>query len=220
MQTALTVAGVVIRQDSKGRYSLNDFHRACGGADKHQPANWLRLQQTKELVSELESEIPQIRGIATKQGTGTFVARELVFAYAMWVSPAFHLKVIRTFDRAAATAIDWRKERSRAASTTKVANDILKMVRAEAGKDTEGKHYMSEQKLVNWSVSGEFKGLDRDALSADDLALLAYLEERNAVLIGRGIAYEQRKPMLSQYAKDWRMARAMPALVQQSAEAR
>lgn len=76
----------------------------------------------------------------------------------------------------------------------------------------------SEARLVNWALAGEFKGLDRDALSADDLALLAYLEERSAVLIGRGIAYEQRKPMLSQYAKDWRMARAMPALAGPIAE--
>lgn len=109
---------------------------------------------------------------------------------------------------------DWRKLRHEAASTYKVMGAILQMTRADDGKPTAPHHFSNEARLVNFTVSGEFKSLDRDALSAADLALLAHLEERNAVLIGRGIAYDQRKTMLTQYAMDWRVARALPELQQ------
>lgn len=95
----LTIADTAIRQDAEGRYCLNDLHRASGAEAKHQPANWLRLQQTQDLAAELDREaIPQNRGIESRQGLGTFVRKELVYAYAMWISPAFHLKVIRAYD--------------------------------------------------------------------------------------------------------------------------
>jgi hypothetical protein len=99
-----------------GLYSLNDLHRASGEAAKHKPANWLALQQTEDLIRELvdagnpaskenqtftrDNIIRVVRGGSGQQGT--FVCKELVYAYAMWISPAFHLQVIRAFDAMAA----------------------------------------------------------------------------------------------------------------------
>ncbi|HHA2501851.1 TPA: KilA-N domain-containing protein [Stenotrophomonas maltophilia] len=94
----MMIAGVQIHRDAGGRYSLNDLHRAAGGEVRHRPATWLQNQQTKDLVTEIEKDgIPSIQA---KQGLGTYVAKELVYAYAMWISPAFHLKVIRAYDAA------------------------------------------------------------------------------------------------------------------------
>jgi len=99
----LQIANVGIKQDDHGRYCLNDLHRAAGGEKKHQPSDWLRTQQAVELIKEVE--IPGNPGIESKQGLGTFVCKELVYAYAMWISPAFHLKVIRTFDAVATNTL-------------------------------------------------------------------------------------------------------------------
>ena len=95
--TDLIVANVAIRQDAEGRYCLNDLHKAAGGERRHEINLWLRNQQTKELIEELENtQIPVF--ILRGRNGGTFVAKELVYAYAMWISPAFHLKVIRAYD--------------------------------------------------------------------------------------------------------------------------
>ena len=101
----LTIADTAIRQDAEGRYCLNDLHRAAGGEKRHQPSDWLRLKNTQDLVAELTVPgIPgtqQIQPLAVMQGgllQGTYVVKELVYAYAMWISPAFHLKVIRAYD--------------------------------------------------------------------------------------------------------------------------
>lgn len=95
----LVLADRAIRADSEGRYCINDLHRAAGGEPRHRPGYWLELEQTKSLAAEIEKAgLPAIRA---KQKVGTFVARELVYAFAMWISPAFHLQVIRSFDAAA-----------------------------------------------------------------------------------------------------------------------
>ena len=94
MNAQISVANVSIRQFN-GLYSINDLHRAAGKERKHEPHAWLRSQQTIELIKELEKT--QNCVIQSKQGLGTFVSKELVVHYGMWISPAFSLKVIRAF---------------------------------------------------------------------------------------------------------------------------
>lgn len=62
----------------------------------------LSSQQTVELVHELTNTqnlgVDPVSVIHGGNERGTYVCKELVYAYAMWISPSFHLKVIRTFD--------------------------------------------------------------------------------------------------------------------------
>ena len=97
----IAIEGLTIRQDAEGRYCLNDLHKASGGNNRARPSLWLENAQTRELVAELEAGIPAIKAVQIIKGrgiTGTYVCKELVYAYAMWISPAFNLKVIRAFD--------------------------------------------------------------------------------------------------------------------------
>ena len=50
----------------------------------------------------------------------------------------------------------------------------------------------------------EFESIDRDSLGADELDMLASLENRNSVLIGRDVDRETRKEVLLQMASDMR----------------
>ncbi|MBV5311127.1 KilA-N domain-containing protein [Chromatium okenii] len=62
----ITIDNFIIHQDADGRYCLNDLHAASGGKDKDQPSNWMRAQQTQDLIAELSKSLilrdPQIRG--------------------------------------------------------------------------------------------------------------------------------------------------------------
>ncbi|MDG6254847.1 KilA-N domain-containing protein [Glaesserella parasuis] len=80
-------------------HCLNDCHQASGNLQKHKPVLFLRLDSTKELIEEIQKEDPTTQPLKTLRGTqgGTYACEELVLAYAMWISPKFHLVVLRAF---------------------------------------------------------------------------------------------------------------------------
>lgn len=203
---ALTIADTAIRQDAEGRYCLNDLHRAAGGEKRHQPSDWLRLKQTQELIAELA--VPGIPGTLKNQplaviqgGTqqGTYVAKELVYAYAMWISAVFHLKVIRAYDalvaqpaapaipqtlpealRLAAEAIE---ERDRLALAHKASSEALAIA---APKAQALDRIAADDKALTVTQASKVLGVKRDTLT-NWLSANGWMYRQN----GSWVAYQQ-----------------------------
>lgn len=105
----LVIGEFSIRQDEDGRYCLNDLHKAGGDLRKDRPGFFIENEKTQELIAAIEDEnydagnpasckkaVNIIRGRGKEQGT--YVVKELVYSYAMWISAKFHLQVIRAYD--------------------------------------------------------------------------------------------------------------------------
>lgn len=115
----LVLGGFSIRQDDEGRYSLADLHKASGNLAKHKPSNFLRVEQTQDLINEIEQgsnisfgDLDQcsnmrsaVKVINGGNSRGTYAVKEMVYAYAMWISAKFHLQVIRAYD---ALVMQWQ----------------------------------------------------------------------------------------------------------------
>lgn len=103
---AIAISNVAIRQTENNLYNLNDLHKASGGENRHKPSLWLQNQQTSDLIDEiskagnpaLDKNQQVIQVVKGGNKRGTYACKELVYAYATWISAKFFLQVIRTFD--------------------------------------------------------------------------------------------------------------------------
>lgn len=64
------------------------------------------------------------------------------------------------------------------------------------------KQQTRKHQLVDWALTGSFNTLHRDFLNKAQLTLLAKIEAHNAVLLGHGLAYDVRKPILKAFADE------------------
>lgn len=213
--STLVLATVLIRQDAQGRYCLNDLHKASGSLDKDQPSMFLRNKQTQDLAQELNyANLQSLEAIQTIEGRkgGTYVVKELVYAYAMWISPRFHLQVIRAYDElvnqkvALASKLPVRHD---ARVEYKPMQEALRQAREEVGKETKHFHYSNEADMLNRIILGktskqyrEYHGLlegksVRDTLTVTELAAFADLERANKTFLDMGYSFEERKEKLS-----------------------
>lgn len=165
--TALAIANIHIRQDADGRYLLSDLHRAAGGELRHRPSTWAQNAQTRALVDALNAEataagasrnsVTPLNRVNDGTANGTYVVRELVYAYAMWISPEFHLAVIRAYDAAqhAAPKVD---------PTTLSRRDLLKLA-------LQAEEELAEARAAVAELQPKAAALDRIATARGSLCI-------------------------------------------------
>ena len=199
--SSIIISDIKIHMDAEGRYSLNDLHKASGKERRHEPAAWLRLDQTNELVKEIlntqmcvfkngdnsNSAESQIKNpMDSKKGRygGTCVCKELVYSYAMWISAAFSLKVIRAYD---ALVTGYQNEAVRIAKTTVCERtplrDAVNMLVGKKGLRYDDAYTMVHQRFNIDSI---------DELSLDQIPLAIEYIHR-VILEGEYIQNETKK---------------------------
>jgi hypothetical protein len=198
-------------------YSLNDLEKVAisNGVTKNiSPSEWMKLQVTQEAIDILIHENPAIKIIETKAGRygGTFACKELVYAYAMWVSADFLIHVIRAYD-AMHSASNEEQTRLRDRQTARLeCHDLKKAIEdryTRRGTKPATYNFSNEFNMINKIVLGEtakkFKeshGLDpnamlRDYLSAIEIKAVLDLQATSRVLCDLDFNYDQRKEKLT-----------------------
>lgn len=209
----------LIKADFNGhamQFNDSGWFNATAAAEKFgkRPVNWLELSTTDSYMSAMSSQLKvsksDLLDIKKGRGGGTWLHPKLAVAFARWLSDDFAVWCDLQIDKIIHgdnDSIDWGMLRHASKSSNKVANEILQMVRQEQGKETKNFHYANEAKLVNFALTGKFESIDRDKLSKDDLDTIASLENKNSVLIGRGVDRETRKEILCQMAESAKIKR-------------
>ncbi|UXY08997.1 KilA-N domain-containing protein [Kosakonia sp. ML.JS2a] len=204
----IVIFDVAVKQDKEGRFCLNDLHKAAGSERRNDPHDWLRLKQTSELVQELSDTGIPVTTIRGGKVQGTYVCKELVYAYAMWISAKFHLHVIRTFDAIAAKEQIRVSYRDTARLEYKPMTDAIKHERETQGKQISPHHFSNEADLINrlalgmtaakFRVHHEIgkKEPIRDYLTPEQIHCITELQRANTVFISMGWDFEQRKEVL------------------------
>ncbi len=171
-------------------------------------------------------------GIRAKTGRygGTFAHRDIAYEFLSYLSPTFKLYVIKEFQRLKqneAKSLNWEIKRILSKVNYKIHADAIKnhLVPLKV-QDTkfESLYYASEADLLNmalfsttakeWRESNpDLKGNMRDYATAEQLLVLANLENLNAEFIKMGFPKEDRLRKLNDVAiYQMQLLVAMPSM--------
>ncbi|WP_052405918.1 KilA-N domain-containing protein [Paraburkholderia heleia] len=206
---------IVCAEFNGNEYEFHEdgWFNATAAAKRHgkEPSDWLALPSTKDYIAALDEESNAGKSgiwFRTKrgQGGGTWMHPELAVEFARWLDARFAVwcnRQIRALLAGEHPHFGRIRSRHAAAASNKYLRSMIERVREADGKDTKAHHFINECTLVNFIVSGEYVGLDRDAMPMQVLDFLAEAEGYNAMLYARGKSREDRIKMLAKFRRTW-----------------
>ena len=156
-----------------------------------------------------------------KYGGGTFAHRDIAINFCYWLSPTFQLYLIKEFQRLkeqeaeqSRGVLDWNVRRTLAKINYHIHSDAVQMHLIPpkiAALKLGGMVYASEADMLNVALFGftakqwqlanpTLKGNIRDYATAEQLLVLANLENLNAHLIKERLAQDERLQKLNEVA--------------------
>lgn len=159
-------------------------------------------------------------GIISKSGRygGTYAHKDIAFEFATWVSVEFKLYLIKEFQRLKNEEIEkqklgWDIKRTLVKMNYHIHTDAIKnnLIPPDLAKNKIQFIYASEADLLNVALFGltakqwseknsQLEGNMRDYSTAEQLVVMANLENLNAQLIKQNISFEERLVQLNQVA--------------------
>ena len=161
-------------------------------------------------------------GITSKAGRygGTYAHQDIAFEFATWISVEFKLYLIKEFQRlkneeTEKNRLDWDIKRTIVKMNYQIHTDAIQkhLVPNDISKNRVSFVYASEADLLNIALFGmtakewfeknpQLQGNMRDYATAEQLVVLANLENLNAQLIKQKISAEERVIMLNHIARE------------------
>ena len=173
-----------------------------------------------------------MRSTSGKHGGGTYAHKDIALNFCYWISPIFQIYLIKEFQRLKQEEsdrlnLDWNLKRTLAKVNYKIHADAIKMHLVPLKvQDTkfESLYYASEADLLNMALfsttakewrenNPDLKGNMRDYATAEQLLVLANLENLNAEFIKMGFPKEDRLRKLNDVAiYQMQLLVAMPSM--------
>ncbi len=159
-------------------------------------------------------------GIVAKAGRygGTYAHKDIAFEFASWISPKFKLYLIKEFQRLKNDEIEkqklnWDIKRTLVKMNYHIHTDVIKnnLIPPNVSKNKVPFIYPTEADLLNVALFGltakqwseqnpKLEGNMRDYATAEQLVVMANLENLNAQLIKQNISFEERLVQLNKVA--------------------